>query len=114
MSYTTKVILISLAIWLVLSVLIGLISAASGEDYYMIGGLLGGMITGIVGVVGLVITAAVILLGKIDGKTTKPLGENDPLDATPRKLSYRERGLAYLAAAGTILLIGTSICFGMV
>ena len=114
MSYTIKVILISLASWLVFSALAGAVFAFSGEDYWVIGGLISGMIIGIAGVIGLVITGAVILLGKMDGKSTKEPSKDSPLDAGPVKLSYRERGLAFFAAAGTILVIGASICFGMV
>lgn len=113
MSYTVKVILISLASWLVFTFFAGVIFSFSGDDYWFIGALLSGMVIGLMGVVGLLITGTVILLGKMDGKQLKAPGKNAPLDAGPVKLSYRERGMAYFAAAGTILLIGASICFGM-
>lgn len=113
MSYTTKVIFISLAVWLALSLLCGFIMALSGEEYWVLGIMIAGMITGIAGVAGLVITAAVILLGKLNGKKLVPPGPKAPLDAKPAPLHYRERGMAFLAAAGVILLIGGSVCFGM-
>lgn len=113
MSYTTRVILISLAVWLGLSLLSGLLMGLSGEEYWTIGILITGMIIGIVGIIGLLITGAVILLGKLPGKKLIPPGGDAPLDAKPAPMHYRERGLAFLAAAGVILMIGGSICFGM-
>ncbi len=114
MSYTTKVILISLAVWLLLSLICGVIMGFAGEEYWTIGILIAGMLIGLTEIVGLIVTGAVILLGKFSGKKLIPPGKDAPLDAQPAPLHYRERGLAYLAAAGVILMIGGSICFGMI
>lgn len=112
MSYTLKVILISLGIWLGLSLAVAALDGISGagfSDTFLIGGL----VIGLIGAAALFITAIVIFIAKLDGKKRDQPANPDVLDGKPEKLSYQTRGLAFLAAAGVILLVGTSVCFGM-
>lgn len=114
MSFTVRVILISLVVWLVVNLVGGLFTALDVSNGDFFGGFwITGMFTGLVGVFGLFITGFVILLGKINGKRPMDNNSADLLDGKPQPLSYQERALAFFAAAGVVLLVGTSICFSM-
>lgn len=112
MSYTLKVILISLMGWLGVSLAIGAINVLSGSGFvetFMISGVVFGLFLGIA----LLITGIVIFIAKLDGKHRDQAADPEVLDGQPRHLTYQARGLAFLAAAGIIFLVGTSVCFGM-
>lgn len=116
MSYTVKTILSWLGAWLALSA-VGLgLSAMGSGPYDIIAGIVGIFVFGGILSVAAAITGAVILLGKHDGDSTKSRGFREILDVSerPRPLPYQERGVAHLAAGGLILLVGGSVCLGMV
>lgn len=112
MSYTLKVILISLGVWLGLSLALATLSALTGSGFSD-AFFLGGMVIGLIGAAALSLTAIVIFLARLDGKKRDQPENPDVLDGKPQNLGYQIRGLAFLAAAGVILLVGTSVCFGM-
>lgn len=115
MSYTLKIILISMGAWLGLGAACLGLSLLGSDSYSFIVGLVGIFVIGGLISLGLIITAVVILLGKMDGKAV-PNKQGEVLDDNRQMvpIPYRERGLAFLAAGGLILLVGGSVCLGMV
>lgn len=115
MNYTGKTIFTWLGAWLALSMLgLGLSSLGSGP-YDIIAGLIGIFVFGGILSVAAVVTGVVILLGKHNGELNKRSDSREVLDVPERSepLPYKERGLAHLAAGGLILLVGGSVCLGM-
>ena len=115
MSYTARIITNSLITWVVLSGL-GFLAAFLQEDEYgIIMALVGIFAVGALLAAGLLIAGAIILLARIDSAPRHRPSEHGVIDQStePTVIPYRERGLAFLQAGGLILLIGGSVCLGM-
>lgn len=115
MSYHRKVIYASLAALLGVTLLVLLAELLDG-------GKVDGMSVGLIALafslfeaMALLITALVIAIFGPDQKTVRQTRHEDVLDSKDsyeRSLTKRQRAGAFLAAAGLVLLVGGSLCFG--
>lgn len=115
MSLTKKIVLIALGV----SLVIGLISYLfdGGMRTFQTGEfIIYSSVICFMEVALLFFIAFVVLIAKIDGpslRLTKEVEGEEVLDSPKRKrMNHKEVARSFFLAAGLILLIGTSLCFG--
>lgn len=115
MSYTSKIILLWLGVWLGVAVFLLVVANFGNENFNVEEGLLGLSLIGFFfSVVQFLVGAVILLTGAIKNNENQNLPD-DLLDsdAGSNSPSFQERGLAHLAAGGLTLLIGGSVCFSL-
>lgn len=60
----------------------------------------------------LLLAGFIVLIAKIQGGSTKADPESELLDALLKPMEHKELARSFFLAAGLVLLIGTSLCFG--
>lgn len=115
MSYTTKIILIWLSVWLALALILLVIGSIQDGIFLLEEGLIGFSLLGFFFSAIQFLVGAVILLTGFLKNTGRKDFPDDLLDADDdsKTPSFREQGLAHLAAGGLTLLIGGSVCFSL-
>ncbi|MFK8164454.1 MAG: hypothetical protein AB8H12_18560 [Lewinella sp.] len=112
MSLTKKIVLIALGVSLIIGLIAYLMDGGATtfrtEEYILYSAVISFMEVGL-----LFVTAFVILIVKINGPSLKLKGGDDVLDSPEhRRMNHKEVARSFFLAAGLVLMIGTSLCFG--
>jgi hypothetical protein len=112
MSLTKKIVLIALAVSLGIGLIAYLVDGGSTTfrtgEYILYTSVISFMEVAL-----LFFIAFVVLIAKIEGPSLRLKEEDNVLDAPKVKwMNHKEVARSFFLAAGLILLIGTSLCFG--
>ena len=112
MSYTSKIVYISLAASLCLSLIVYLLETNYRQGFYFSEVLIGAAVISLGEVALLLLIGLGFLIIKPKLSTPSKAQGAEVLDAPQKKVNYKERARSFFLAAGLVLLIGVSLCFG--
>lgn len=108
---TKKIVLISLSVGLVIAGVAYAMDAYSNNfdisSYLLYTAVVSFFEVGI-----LLVAGFIVLIAKIQGGRMRVDQEPEVLDAPLKRMEHKELARSFFLAAGLVLLIGTSLCFG--